>query len=119
MSGDELYAFGLEPEALFEGGFSGQKDLAACAYDAMPRDIGSAIVKRPDNLSCGSLVTCCRGNLAVGHDLASRDTPDYVAEFVELHFAPVTSLSFAKKLFLRSVSSPQLTGGDWYPSGSK
>ena len=54
----------------------GRRIRAARAYDSMPRDIGSAIVKRPDDLPSGAVVTRSRGDLTVGHDLASRNPPD-------------------------------------------
>ena len=78
----------------------------------MPWDIGSAILKRPDNLARRTAMARRARDFSVRHDAPARDTPYDIAELLQLHFAPVTSFNFAKKALLRSVSRPQLTGGD-------
>lgn len=54
-----------------------------------------------------------RGHFPVAHYGAAGNAADDIPEILQLHFAPVISASLAKKLFLRSVSSLQFTGGDW------
>ena len=101
------------PDSLLQCRLAGQQDLTAGPNHTMPWNIGPAIVKRPHNLSRRTAMACGGRDFSVCHHAPSRDAPYDIAELLQLHLAPVTSFSFSKKAFLRSVSSPQFTGGDW------
>ena len=116
---DKSDAFRLKTQPLLECRFTREQDPPTRADNPMPGNIRRAIMKRPHHLPGGAFVAGSRCYFAIRHDFSARNSPHDIKKFVQLHFVPVTSFSFAKKLFFRSVSMPQFTGGDWYPSGSK
>jgi hypothetical protein len=102
----------LEPEPLLESRLAGQADAVTGAYDSMPRDVRPGVAKSPYNLARRSGMAGCFGDLAVSHDRTTRNPSHYGKKILQLHFPPVISFSFEKNASFRSVSSPQLTGGD-------
>jgi hypothetical protein len=80
---EESDAFGLEPHALFEAVFTGEKYLAAGADDALPWDAGTGSVECPCGLTGRSGETCGVGDVSVGCDLTVRDATDLGEDLLE------------------------------------
>jgi hypothetical protein len=71
----EGYAFGLEPEALVNGGVTAQFDLSARADDPVPGKTGGR-VERPGHLAGSTRVAGCLGDRAVGGYVTVRHFAD-------------------------------------------
>jgi hypothetical protein len=68
----ERDAFGLEAEALLEGGFSTQLDFTAGAEDPLPREPDGA-AQDADDLAGGAGMSGSAGDGTVSRDFAARD----------------------------------------------
>jgi hypothetical protein len=87
----KLYALDAEAKALFGRSFASQLDLATGADDALPGE--SLKWSVTEQLCYGSVIeriACCRGDLAIGGNLALRNGTNDAAEGV------VAGLIFAK-----------------------
>jgi hypothetical protein len=108
----ESNAFSFQPEALFHASLCRKQDFAACSHYAVPWYVRTASSQRPHHLPGRSTMSGFHCDFAVRHYATPRNTTYNVAKLLQLHFAPVISLSLSKNAFFRAVSSPQFTGGD-------
>lgn len=78
----ELHPFGLEPHPLFQALLTRQGDPSPRRDHPMPRQ-SLRLPQRPNYLAGSSRISRGLRNRAVGRDLAARNPPDNVAQFVQ------------------------------------